>query len=144
MTDSKNARPLPVPTSITRPFWEAVRERRLVIQYDPDAKAYQFYPRAVSVTTGKRNLEWREVSGKGSVFSYTVTHVPPAGFEDKAPYVIASIDLDEGVRMLTHIVDADPDTLRCDHPVRVRWVRHPDDADQERPRHLPCFAIEEQ
>ena len=121
MTDSKNARPLPVPTSITSPFWEAVRERRLVIQYDPDAKAYQFYPRAVSVTTGKRNLEWREVSGKGSVFSYTVTHVPPAGFEDKAPYVIASIDLDEGVRMLVNLENVDPDAVEIGMRVRVCW-----------------------
>jgi hypothetical protein len=79
----------------------------------------------------------------GQFFSFTVVCRSASSHFD-APYVLALVDLDEGVRMLTHIVDADPDTLRCDHPVRVRWVRHPDDADQERPRHLPCFAIKEQ
>ena len=121
MTDTAKARPLPVPTSITRPFWDAAKEHRLVIQYDPDTDAYQFYPRAVSVATGKRNLEWREVSGKGSVFSYTVTHVPPPGFEDKAPYTIASIDLDEGVRMLVTMVNVDPEAVKIGMRVRVCW-----------------------
>jgi len=121
MTDTVKTRPLPVPTSITRPFWDAAKEHRLVIQYDPDAGAYQFYPRAVSMATGKRNLEWREVSGKGSVFSYTVTHVPTAGFEDKAPYTIASIDLDEGVRMLANMVNVDPEAVKIGMRVRVCW-----------------------
>ena len=58
---------------------------KLMLQYDPDAKAYQFYPRMGSVMTGKRNLEWREASGKGSVFSYTDTLVPSAGFDTVKP-----------------------------------------------------------
>ncbi len=118
---TEKTRPLPVPTSITKPFWEAAKQRRLVIQYDPDAGAYQFYPRAISVATGKRNLEWREVSGKGSVFSYTITHVPTPGFEDKAPYAIASIDLDEGVRMLAGLVNVDPEAVKIGMRVRVCW-----------------------
>ena len=118
---TETTRPIPVPTSITGPFWEAAKERRLVIQYDPDSDAYQFYPRAVSMATGKRNLEWREVSGKGSVFSYTVTHVPTPGFEDKAPYAIVSVDLDEGVRMLANMVNIAPDDVKIGMRVRVCW-----------------------
>lgn len=127
MTKSTKARPLPTPTNITQPFWDAAREHRLVIQYDPDADAYQFYPRAVSMATGKRNLEWRDVSGRGSVFSYTVTHVPTPGFEDKAPYAIASIDLDEGVRMLVNMVNVDPEEVKIGMRVKVCWEKLSDD-----------------
>lgn len=127
MSEAAKARPLPTPTSITRPFWDAAREHRLVIQYDPDAKTYQFYPRAVSLSTGKRNLEWREVSGKGCVFSYTITHVPTPGFEDKAPYTIACIDLDEGVRMLANMVNVDPQAVKIGMRVKVCWEKLSDD-----------------
>ncbi len=121
MTDAAKPRPLPVPTSITGPFWDAAREHRLVIQYDPEARAYQFYPRALAMATGKRNLEWREVSGKGSVYSYTVTHVAPAGFEDRAPYALATVDLDEGVRMLAQLVNVAIDDVEIGMRVKVCW-----------------------
>lgn len=127
MSDLVHKRPLPVPTSITQPFWDAAKDRRLVIQYDPDSDTYQFYPRPASIRTGKRNLEWREVSGKGSVFSYTVTHVPALGFEDKAPYIIACIDLDEGVRLLANLIHVDPEFVHIGMPVQVCWEALTDD-----------------
>ena len=127
MTEAATPRPLPAPTNITRPFWQAAKERRLVIQYDPDTGAYQFYPRAISMATGKRNLEWREVSGKGSVFSYTVTHVPTPGFEDLAPYALATVDLDEGVRMLARLDNVAPDDIAIGMRVKVCWEELSDD-----------------
>jgi len=48
-----------------------VNEKRLLLQYDPEAQKYRFYPRGLSLHTGKRNLEWREASGKGTLYSYT-------------------------------------------------------------------------
>ena len=57
------AQPIPVPTNFSAPFWEAARQQKLVIQYCPDSGKYQHYPRPISIYTGKRNLEWREVSG---------------------------------------------------------------------------------
>ena len=96
MTDTpKNARPLPEPWKLCEPFWEAARDGRLMIQFDPVVKKYQFYPRSVSIYTGRRNLEWREVSGKGSLYSFTDIHVAPPGFEDLAPYMIGVIELAE-------------------------------------------------
>jgi uncharacterized OB-fold protein len=127
MSAKKNPRPLPQPTETTRPFWDAANEHRLIVQYDPDAKAYQFYPRLGSVVTGKRNLEWREVSGKGAVFSYTDTMVPAAGFEDKAPYALIMVDLDEGVRILANYKNYKPEDLKIGRRVRVCWERLNDD-----------------
>ena len=62
-------RPLPVDRSIARPFWDATREKKVLIQYDAEVGKYQFYPRPTSIFTGRtKHLEWREVSGKGKIF----------------------------------------------------------------------------
>jgi uncharacterized OB-fold protein len=124
-------------------WWEATRDLRLLVQRCEQCGHRQHHPRSLCTHCGSTDVGWVDAAGAGQLFSFTVVCRSASSHFD-APYVLALVDLDEGVRMLTHIVDADPDTLRCDHPVRVRWVRHPDDADQERPRHLPCFAIEEQ
>lgn len=129
-------RPLPTPTETTRPFWDAAREGRLVLQYDPVEGAFQFYPRAGSVATGRRNLEWREASGTGTLYAWTVTHLPAAGFEDRAPYLVGLVDLDEGVRILTNLVDVAEDELRIGMRLRVAFEPLSDDM-----RYF-CFAPE--
>jgi uncharacterized protein len=128
MTDDASKRPVPVPTNITRPFWEAARQKRLLIQYDPETKVWQFYPRAIAMASGKCNLQWREVSGRGTVYAFTVTHVPMPGFEDRGPYAIAIIDLDEGVRMLANLVNVPAGHLQIGLRVRVVWENISEDA----------------
>ena len=127
MNTKKAKRPLPQPTETTRPFWNAANEHKLMLQYDPDARCYQFYPRMTSVKTGKRNLEWRQASGKGTVFSYTDTYVPVAGFEDIAPYALVMIDLDEGVRILANFKNYRPEHMKIGQRVRVCWEKASDD-----------------
>ncbi len=112
-------RPVPRPTANTRFFWDAARRGKLALQYDPDADRYQFWPRAISTATGKRNLEWRETSGKGAVYSFTVTHVPTAGFEDRTPYIVGLIELDEKVRIIGNIVNVEPDDVSIGMRVRA-------------------------
>lgn len=116
-------RPAPVPLNFSQPFWEAARKGVLLLQYCPVAKKYQFYPRPVSVYTGKRNLEWREASGKGTVYTYTITHRPPEPFKNVAPYVVATVELPERVRIVTNLVNCPVDQVRIGMPVRVAWVR---------------------
>ena len=53
----KRERPAPTPTNITKPFWDAVNEHKFLLKYDPEVDKYQFYPRGLSLHTGKRNLE---------------------------------------------------------------------------------------
>ncbi len=57
--------PEPVPSDFSRPFWEATKQHVLLLQYDPDAGRYQFFPRPASIFTGRRNLEWRAAAGTG-------------------------------------------------------------------------------
>jgi uncharacterized OB-fold protein len=119
--ETKPTRPAPDPTNFSQPFWDAAKEKKLVLQYCLDSGKYQFYPRPVSQVTGKRNLEWREVSGKGEVFSYTVTRRPPPVFKGAEPYVLGSIELDEGVRMMSPIVGCAPEDVKVGMRVRVAW-----------------------
>ena len=76
MNAKANPRPLPEPTPTTQPFWDGAKKRKLMLQYDPSTRGYQFYPRQCSVRTGKRNLQWKKVSGRGTLYSYTWTYVP--------------------------------------------------------------------
>ena len=123
----KKPRHIPRPPLSNKPFWEAAKHGKLVLQYDPEAKRYQFWPRAISVASGKQNLEWREASGKGKLYSYTVTHVPVAGFEDKVPYVIGLIELDEGVRIMGNMPNVKPDQVKIGMPVKVGFEKLSDD-----------------
>ncbi len=115
------SQPLPVPTEFSAPFWEATRQQKLVIQYCPESGKYQHYPRPVSIYTGKRNIEWREVSGKGFVYAVTVTRRGPPAFRGQEPYLVATVELDEGVRLLTHIVNCKIEDARIGMRVRVCW-----------------------
>jgi len=112
---------LPIPTEFSAPFWEAARQQKLVIQYCPESGKYQHYPRPVSIYTGERNVEWREVSGKGFVYAVTITRRGPPAFRGQEPYLVATVELDEGVRLLTQIVNCNVEDARIGMRVRVRW-----------------------
>ena len=127
MTNETKAKPRPDISETTRPFWEAIEENALMVQYDPATGAHQFYPRSTSLATGRGDLEWRKVSGKGTVYSFTLTLVPTPGFEDEAPYLLAMIDLEEGVRILANMVNVTADEIEIGMPVRVAFEQRSDD-----------------
>ncbi|BAK65444.1 hypothetical protein SLG_07690 [Sphingobium sp. SYK-6] len=127
-------RPLPPERSFSRPFWEASREKRLLVQYDKVAGAYQFYPRPTSIYTGRRdNLEWREVSGRGALFSHTIVRRARPPFRDHEPYVLAMVTLDEGVNVMSNIIHCAEEDLRPGLRVKPYWHPLPDG------RHLLLF-----
>ena len=115
MVDEKMGRPVPKPSTYvdTAPFWEGAKNGKLVLQYCKDTGRFQHYPRPVSIFTGSRNLEWREVSGKGTIYTYSVMR------RAKEPYAIAYVTLAEGPTMMTNLVDCDFDALRVGQPVNV-------------------------
>ena len=118
---SEYAGPIPVPTPETRPFWEAARRHELSIQRCRACGRHVFYPRAACPHCFAADLEWRRVSGRGTLHTFTVVHRGQRGFPLAAPYVIAIVALDEGPRMMTNLVgvDADPARLRIGMPVEV-------------------------
>jgi uncharacterized OB-fold protein len=111
--------PFPKPDDVTQPFWDGIAAGRLRLQRCRDCGRHVFYPRAVCphCTTGE--LEWVDATGRGSVYSFTVVHRAPPGFADDAPYAVALVDLEEGVRLMTRLVDAAPDEVEVGLAVEV-------------------------
>lgn len=110
----------PIP-SCARPFWEATRDKRLMVQYDRLVDKYQFYPRPISIFTGSRDLEWREVSGRAELFSYTVARVARAPFRRHEPYLIGTVTLDVQVNVITNLVDVALADLYIGMPLVPSW-----------------------
>jgi uncharacterized OB-fold protein len=112
-------RAFPVPDAVTRPFWDGVAEGVLRIQRCRGCDRHVFYPRAVCPFCMDADLEWMEASGAGVVHSFTVVHRAPPDYRDEVPYVVALVDLAEGVRMMTRLVDVAPDRVTVGMPVEV-------------------------
>ena len=125
MTDEKAGRPVPKPSIYvdTKPFWDGAKAGKLMVQYCKDTGRFQHYPRPVSIFTGSRNLEWREVSGKGTVFSYTIAHRGTPAFVGAEPYAIVSVTLDEGVNLIAGMVHCKAEDLKVGMKVKAYW--HP-------------------
>ena len=112
----------PPTTALTEPFWEATREGRLLVQWCLDCDEPVFYPREFCPGCLGTNLEWRDASGAGTVYAVTVEHRPQnPGMAAMAPYAVALIDLDEGIRMLSNVVGCPPDDVAVGMAVRVTW-----------------------
>ena len=108
----------------SEPYWEGTKQKKLVIQYCKATGKYQHFPRPVSIFTGRRrDIEWREVSGKGVVFSYTVTHRGTAAFRGVEPYAVVSVTLDVGVNFIADIVNCTVEDLKVGMKVKPYW--HP-------------------
>jgi uncharacterized OB-fold protein len=105
--------PLPRPSPVSAPFWQAAREHRLELQHCSECGRWQYYPRPYCVTCLSEKLEWRPTGGRGTVYSFTVIRrASTAAFADQVPYVHAIVELDEGPHMTTNIVDCPLEQVR--------------------------------
>lgn len=114
------------PANFSLPFWEATREKKVMLQYCPRSRQYQYFPRPVSLFTGRRALEWREVSGHGTIFSYTVANLGAGPFRGHEPYIIALVRLAEGVNLMANVVNCDLDAIHIGMEVVPYWLPLPD------------------
>ena len=113
-------KPLPVVTEQSRPFWEGCLQGKLLLQYCEQCQRYQFYPRLYCMQCGFNALRWVEASRRGVIYSYTIIRQSKSPeFMNDTPYNVAIVQLEEGPRMLSSIVDVDPSELRVDLPVTV-------------------------
>ncbi|MCU1463742.1 MAG: Zn-ribbon OB-fold protein [Acidimicrobiales bacterium] len=111
--------PVVVPdvTADVLPFWDGAATDRLVIPRCRDCATFVWYPRAMCPECHSVDVAWVEVSGGGTIYSFTISHRAAGAWADHVPYVIAYVELDEGPRVLTNIVGADLDALRIGDPV---------------------------
>ncbi|HLF31730.1 MAG TPA: Zn-ribbon domain-containing OB-fold protein [Xanthomonadales bacterium] len=117
-------KPVPVVNTWARPFWDAAKEERLIIQKCAACGEHVFYPRIACPFCAAETLDWVEASGKGTIYSCTVVESnAPSAFLADMPYVIAVIRLQEGVRMLSNVVGCDPYSVHCEQPVEVTFEK---------------------
>ena len=113
-------RPLPQPTGLTQEFWDACQRGELRIQRCNACGAYRHYPQAMCAACNSMDWEWSQVSGRGVIHSYTVAHQAfHPHWAEKVPYVVATIELQEGVRMVDDMLDLDPEAVEIGAPVEV-------------------------
>ncbi len=120
-------KPMPEATPTSEPFWNGLKEHKVRIQYSPSSDAYVFYPRVLAPRTLADDLEWREISGKGKLYTFTVADRPTAPpWEDAVPQLLAVVELDEGPRLSTEMVNADPTALKVGMRVSPVFEDHPE------------------
>lgn len=118
--------PEPHPNLETEPFWEATREGRLALPRCDECGTVIWYPRRFCPSCRSSSVSWFDASGHGTVYSFTVVRKAPGAWSGSAPYVIAYVELDEGPRILTNVVDVDPDDVVVGLPVTVTFDPTPE------------------
>jgi uncharacterized OB-fold protein len=115
-------KPLPRPLNpeLTRPFWEAAKRHELVMPRCKTCDQLFFYPRSECPRCLGSDLEWVRVSGRGRLHSFTIINQPAnAAFRDDVPYVYAVVQLIEGPRMISNLVECDVESVSVDMPVEA-------------------------
>ena len=115
-------RPLPLPDPETAFFWEATARRQLEILRCQTCKTWVHYPKPSCWNCSSGDLKPERVSGRGTVYSYTVTHQDVPGYT--APFAVVIVELEEqaGLRMVSNVVDVPPEDVRIGMPVEVTFV----------------------
>lgn len=119
-----SALPVPTPTPVTAPYWEHAARGELAVQRCVRCRAAFLYPRISCPECGSGNLEWFVTAGTGTLQSYVIVHRAAGAFAGHEPYSVAIVKLDEGLSLLTTIVDVEqtPEALELDMRVRVRFA----------------------
>ncbi|WP_219217142.1 Zn-ribbon domain-containing OB-fold protein [Variovorax boronicumulans] len=109
------------PASVdTQPYWDALDAGELRVQRCTACGTWRHYPRPMCTACHDFGHAWLPVSGAGTVHSWTVTHQSPLpGFTEAVPFVLVTVDMAEGIRMLGLLKDLDPDRLHIGLPVRA-------------------------
>jgi len=106
-------------------FWASVAERAMKLPFCTACGKFFFYPRPICPHCWSSEVEFRPAKGTGRIFTYSVIRSPHGnitGWHQRIPYVVALIDLDEGVRMMGNVIDCDPDAVHSGLPVRLTYT----------------------
>jgi uncharacterized protein len=116
-------KPLPEILPETAGFWEAARRHELVVQQCTECARLQHFPRLLCHRCLSDELTWKIVSGRGTVYSFTIIRQAlHASFAPEVPYVYAIVELEEGVRMIANVVGTAPERVRIGLPVQATFA----------------------
>lgn len=127
MSTTERTYPDPIINLETEHYWDSADQGSLQLKRCDSCSQTHFYPRAVCPVCLSSDTSWYAASGKGTIYSYSIMRRAPV------PYAIAYVTLEEGVTMMSNIVDCDLDSLAIGQPVEVVFKK------TEGGRHLPVF-----
>ena len=122
MTEQAYSKPIPIPQGESDYYWEKAKAHELWLRHCDDCNKAYFYPRDICPMCFSRNTSWIQASGKGTLHTFAIVHrAPTPAFRDDAPFVVAMVDLEEGARMPTNLIEVEPDpaTIKVGMAVEV-------------------------
>lgn len=122
MTEASAGYPKPLPQmrDTTKEFYDWCGQRELRFQRCKHCRAWRHVPREMCADCGSWEWEWERSSGRGRLFTWTVAARPMhPGFMNEVPYAPIVVQMEEGVRVVSTMVDCSPDELEMDMPVEV-------------------------
>ena len=127
-------KPVPLPDDTSAPFFQAARENKLVIQRCTNCGTYAWPHREICAECLGEDLEWAEASGRGTVHSFGVMHrVYHPAFAGDVPYNLTVVELEEGPRVNTNLIDIDNEAIEVGQAVEIAFTKVDDGA------YLPLF-----
>lgn len=123
------------PDSDSRPYWEGLAQGELRIQRCDACSRAVFYPRSLCPHCYSEKLSWIVAIGRGTIYSYTVAHQAFGAFAADVPFVIAIVELEEGVRMMSRVIDAPRERIAIGARVQVTFEKAGEDLT------LPYFRL---
>jgi len=122
------ALPIPQPTADTAPFYDGAQRGELRLQRCTDCATWRHYPRPTCPACLSRAFTWERATGRGTVYTWTIVRGPtlPA-FEEKLPYNVVDVLLDEGVHFVSEVLDCPPHEIRAGMPVVATFEPLTDD-----------------
>lgn len=127
--------PAPIVNPENKPFWDATLEGRLVLPKCQSCGSINWYPRVFCPECGKFGVDWIDAAGTGTIYTFAITRRGMGAYGKAGAYVLAYVELDEGPRIMTNIVDCDVDSINIGDKVRV--VFHGTGAGAALPRFAP-------
>lgn len=114
-------RPVPTIYPETQFYWDGAKQGKLLLNSCPSCEKAYFPPRPFCPSCGSRDVTVIEASGRGWLHSFVISHLPAPGYEP--PFTVAVVRLEEGVKMVTNIVDcpAEPEELVLDMALEVTF-----------------------
>ena len=136
-SEIKRTRIEPPTSEASEPFWEATKEKRFLIQRCDACDSTIFYPREVCPSClSSESLSWAESQGDGKIYAASVQEKPAHPFlADRVPYVVALVELDDGIRLMSNVINCAPYDATVGRTVKLTWEPLSDG------RHLPQFEL---
>ena len=117
---SEYTKPLPIPSVESKPFWDGCKEHKLLLPRCNQCGSYRFPPTATCPKCLSTEWAWAKSTGRGKIYSFGVYHrVYHQAFEADVPYALVVVELEEGPRLVSNVVNCPAEQLKCDMPVEA-------------------------